>query len=231
MGIVDFRMNRRKAISLMLFAVAGLLLLQVKFTSILGVESKNFNLFQFIGPIAAATLGLAAGTAAVLGVQIANSLVFGNAINLSALIFMLPMVAAALYFGTKNKAAALIAPLCMLAFWLHPTGAQAWFYALYWLIPIGAVFFKGNIVARSLGATFTAHAVGSVIYLYSFAIPAAVWVSLIPIVAMERLVFTGGIVLTYYAINTMLDALTAKTGISVANVEKKYALQLFQSKD
>ncbi|MBU0586231.1 hypothetical protein KJ780_01850 [Candidatus Micrarchaeota archaeon] len=231
MKILGFEIDKRKAIFMAVFALIGFVLMQVQFTSILGVESKSFNLFQFIGPIAAATLGLGLGVVAVLGIQIINAIVLGKALDISSLVFMLPMVFAALYFGTKNKASALVAAMCMVLFWISPVGAQVWFYPLFWLIPIAASFYKQNIIARSMGATFTAHAVGSVIYLYAFNIPAEVWAMLPPVVVVERFTFTAGIVLTYYAVNTLLEVLTAKTGVSAWNVEKKYAIQLAKKLD
>jgi hypothetical protein len=51
-----------------------------------------------------------------------------------------------------------------------------------------------NIFFTSLGSTFTAHAVGSVIWLYTIPMTAGMWLALIPIVALERLCFATGMV-------------------------------------
>jgi hypothetical protein len=59
-----------------------------------------------------------------------------------------------------------------------------------------------------LGATFTAHAVGSVIFLYTFGLTPAIWMSLIPIVFVERGIFTLGIWISCLAFNTVLDKMT-----------------------
>ena len=112
----------------------------------------------------------------------------------------------------------------MLLFWMHPIGRQAGFYPLYWLIPVAAAFYKQNIFARSLGATFTAHAVGSVAFLYAFNLPFEVWAALIPVVAVERLAFASGITVSYYAMNTVLEIASTKVDLSCLHIEKKYAL-------
>lgn len=226
MKLFGFEIEKRTIMFLLIFSVLGLFLYQIKFSEILGVQSQNFTLFQFIGPIGAGIAGSAFGAVSVLIVESMNFIITGKAPELITFARFLPMVFAAIYFGQKGKSSALIAAACMAAFWFHPIGAQAWFYPLYWLIPIGASFFKQNIFARSLGATFTAHAVGSVIFLYAFAIPAPVWASLIPIVAIERLTFAGGITISFYAVTTLLDALSSKARIDLGflNIEKKYSL-------
>jgi hypothetical protein len=89
----------------------------------------------------------------------------------------------------------------------NPIGRQAWLYSLIWLIPFFATFGKKRLILNSLGATFTAHATGSVIFLYSFGLTPAIWMSLIPIVFIERGVFTIGIWLSYLVLNTVLDKL------------------------
>ncbi len=102
--------------------------------------------------------------------------------------------------------------ICMGLFALHPVGNQAFSYALYWLIPM-AIFFARRYVSSvfltALSSTFIAHAVGSVIWLYTVPMTSAQWLGLIPIVAAERLVFAVGATLVYAV---------AKMGIQV----KKY---------
>ncbi|MBU0592034.1 hypothetical protein KKD40_07460, partial [Candidatus Micrarchaeota archaeon] len=137
---------------------------------------------------------------------------------------LFPMVLAAIYFGSKKREIAYIPLICMLLFWMHPNGAASWYYALYWLIPLAATFYKQNLFVRSLGTTFTAHAIGSTAFLYAFNLPAEVWIALIPVVAMERLAFASGITISYYAINSVLSAFASKVNLSFLNIEKKYSL-------
>ncbi|MDD5337141.1 MAG: hypothetical protein PHS02_01525 [Candidatus ainarchaeum sp.] len=228
-------LDRRKLAFTGVFALLSLALYQVKFSDILGVQSQSFTLFQLIGPIGAGVLGSALGAVSVFAVEVLNFLIGGQPLDLITFVRFFPMVFAALYFGSRSKItdklAAIPALVCMLLFWMHPAGAQAWYYALYWLIPIGAVFYKKNILARSLGSTFTAHAIGSVAFLYAFNLPAEVWIALIPIVAVERLTFTAGITLFHYAANTAMDFAAVKRGWKFLNVEKKYSLLNALSKE
>lgn len=62
-------------------------------------------------------------------------------------------------------------------------------------------FAKDSMVTRALSASFLAHGVGSVIWLYTKIIPAEVWISLIPIVICERLLMAGGMMVLDVAIN------------------------------
>ena len=63
----------------------------------------------------------------------------------------------------------------------------AWAYTLYWLIPIACLFAPRNAMTRALQSTFVAHAAGSVIWAYCVPLTDVQWLSLIPIVALERL--------------------------------------------
>jgi len=230
MKIFGFEVDRRKVAFLLIFSVLALVLNQVKFTQILGVESKNFTLFQFIGPIGAGIVGTGLGIVAVLLAGFGSTvyaLLNGGTPDLMVFVPFFTMVFGAIYFGTKGKSSAVVAAVCMALFWLNPIGQQAWFYPLYWLIPIVASFYKENIFVRSLGTTFTAHAIGSVIYLYAFPIPAATWAFLFTnIVWVERLTFAAGITLSYYAVNTLLDMLESKVkwNLEFLNIEKRYSV-------
>ncbi|MDD5172330.1 MAG: hypothetical protein PHF60_04830 [Candidatus ainarchaeum sp.] len=225
MKIFGLELSSRSVAFLLVFSLIGLLLYQVNYSSIIGVKfDAKFTLFQFIGPMAAGILGPALGVLSVLLVSLSNFLLTGKALELTAVVSFFTMAAAAIYFGTKNHATALIAVVCMALFWLNPIGQEAWVYALYWLIPIAASFYKQNILARSLGATFTAHAIGSVVYLYAFSIPAASWMLLLPVVAVERLSFAAGIAASFYVANTVLQTLSTRVDLSFINIEKKYVL-------
>ncbi|MFH0835150.1 MAG: hypothetical protein V1881_02310 [Candidatus Micrarchaeota archaeon] len=214
-GVIDavvLLMDKRSVLFLAIFAVLGLAAYQVGFSTILGVPSQSFTFFQFVGPVGGQILSPVLGVMSVALVEAGNFLLSGKPLDFTALIRLFPMMFAAFYFGTKRKEIVAVPILAMLLFWMHPEGAQAWYYALYWLIPVAAfMFFKDNLFAKSLGATFTAHCVGSVAFLYAFNIPAATWTMLIPIVAWERLSFALGIAASCVAISTALDYVTQKT--------------------
>lgn len=90
------------------------------------------------------------------------------------------------------------------AFIVHPVGGAAWAYSLYWLIPVALYMIrKESLFLTALGSTFTAHAVGSVIWIYANPMTPQTWLALIPVVFIERLVFASGMVVAYHAIKTL----------------------------
>lgn len=95
--------------------------------------------------------------------------------------------------------------LCMIIFIAHPVGRQAWAYSLYWFIPMGLYFFpRKSLFAISLQSSFIAHAVGSIFWLFFLPMSPERWIALIPIVAVERLLFSLAGVVVYSAIKWVL---------------------------
>lgn len=123
------------------------------------------------------------------------------------LAFFVPGLFAALYWNTKGPLIRLLVPLlCFFLFVLHPVGREAALYACYWLIPIGLYFKQhDNRWIHALCSTFVAHAVGSIIWIYAMPMSAAVWLSLIPIVFLERFTFAGGIALAHLLISKQVE--------------------------
>ena len=114
----------------------------------------------------------------------------------------------------------IILPLCMAAaFVLHPVGGSAAVYTLFWLIPICCEIAQRmgiqSVFQRLLGATFLAHAVGSVIWLYVMPTTPATWINLLAVVPAERLVFASGatLVILFCA---AIKALVVKNMVMVA---------------
>jgi len=116
--------------------------------------------------------------------------------------FYIPGLFAGFYFAYENKITRLFVPIvCMLLFLLHPVGRQAFAYCLFWLIPVGIYFVRSNtIFLHTLASSFIAHAVGSVIWIYTMPMTAGVWYALIPIVCLERLVIASGMAIFYMGI-------------------------------
>src|SRR3989338_1329003 len=81
-----------------------------------------------------------------------------------------------------------------------------------------------SLSSKSLGATFTAHAVGGAMWNYLVPMTPAAWIALIPIVIFERLIFASGITISFIGINTLLDRLDTKTKADYVNVDKKHVL-------
>lgn len=153
----------------------------------------RFSFRHVITPL----IGVWGGTLSVLLLFFAKGLVHAcTAMGSKLLLFWhLPTLCGALYFSLMKKdtwytraIAALPAALCMVLFWIHPVGRHAYLYPLYWVIPIAVTLITTKpFFFQALGSTFTAHAVGSVLWLYSgiLSSPAA-WIALIPVVACER---------------------------------------------
>jgi len=220
---------------LALFALLAFAGLQLNVFALQGVTGKSFTFFEFLGPMAGGFLGMA-GVAAVGIAKLAAALLGGTQLTLIDAVKLTPMMFAAYYFckngarALSDKLGILVPVLAMAAFWLHPVGQQAWFYALYWTIPVAVKFLPDRLFLRSLGATFTAHAVGSVLFLYTIPTAPMLWVGLIPIVALERTLFALGITASYLVFTNVLNAVDGVLDISRdVNVEKQYVLQLHRS--
>ncbi len=105
----------------------------------------------------------------------------------------IPTLLAALswkYSKTDNRASFalhFIFPLFAIAlFAAAPLVGNGWAYGLYWLIPIIGLFFPRHLWVRALQSTFVAHAAGSLIWAYMVPMKGSSWISLMPVVALER---------------------------------------------
>lgn len=203
--------NKKRFLFFLAFVALGFLLLQVPLTRLAGSKA-TFTLFDAFGPTAGGFLGGPAGALAALMMQLFNFLAHGAHIqDAGTLIRFLPMMFAALYFSRRTRLNILVPAIAILAFVAHPVGREVWFFSLFWLIPILCSFFQDrSLLARSLGATFTAHSVGGALWIYFIPMPTAVWIALIPIVIMERLLFAGGIAVTYFIFNNAFYFLNKK---------------------
>lgn len=180
------------------------LLAHIKISFLVGTQTAHFSLAHCLIPL----VGLFAGS---LGISCFFGLRTLITTSHSLLIAChLPSVAAALYLATFNKNKntislskklflSLIPLTCMILFNLHPVGNQAFTYSFFWLIPLATLIIPHtNLFFHMLGSTFTAHAVGSVLWLYAGLIPdPQTWVYLIPVVALERVLFASGMYVGY----------------------------------
>lgn len=199
-----------------LFTILGFASLQVPFNKLAG-SNVSFTLFDFFAPIAGAFLGPLYGIISVFGVMVTNNLIKDVPWTTGAIIRLFPTLFAVYYFAviTKRKYHGkwiLAVPLfCIMAFLTHPNGRQVPYYPLmFWLIPLVAYRFRNNLFMKSLGTTFTAHAVGGASWIWAFNLPPAVWNSLIPVVISERLLFATGIAVSYVVVKHTLQYLTSK---------------------
>ena len=200
-------MNKQKIFFVTIFTVLSLIAFQISISKIIG-SSQSFTLFELLAPIGGMFLGPIFGGLSAFFVRLVNVVLFKQSLDLVTVIRFLPAMMAAVYFGLKSKKSAIIFPICIILFLLNPIGRQAWLYSMIWLIPLMATLGKKRLILNSLGATFTAHAIGSTIFLYTFGLTPQIWLALIPVVFIERGIFTVGIWASYLAFNTVLDKLS-----------------------
>jgi len=203
---------QRKLFFLFLFTFIGFISLQIPFNKLLG-SNVSFTLFDFFAPIAGVFLGPVYGVISVLSVMVTNNLINDVAWTQGTIIRLIPTLFAVYYFATIKRGAGWILAvpfISIFVFLAHPEGQKVPQYTLFWLIPLIAYRYRNNLYMRSLGATFTAHSVGGAAWIWAFNLPASVWSSLIPVVASERLLFAGGIAVSFVIISKTLSYLASK---------------------
>ena len=227
---MDFGLSYRRVAALALFAAAMLAAERINFSPIVGQAGQSFTATQFFAPTIAAFLGFGLGLAALAVSQVANFVILGKAASAVSVLRLATPLFAAHYFATAQNEtrnpANILVPIAAIAVFLSvPAGFSAWYYSLYWLIPVCvSVFGLGkNLFARSLGATFTAHAVGSAIWSLSVPMTAAQWTSLVFVTAVERISFAAGISLAYVAASAATAYASKRIDISPVRFEKRYA--------
>ncbi len=165
-----------------------------------------FSGINFIAPLMGAFFSLPVSMSFLAIVFLIKKVAIGGILT-----FGLPTIVSSLCFSDsflKNNKfldfslKVLLPLLAITLFCIHPIGSKAYLYSFYWFIPIAIYFVNkiakyNSIYLTALTATFIAHAVGSVIWLYVLNLNEIVWNSLIPIVAVERLVFSAGMSLIF----------------------------------
>ena len=195
----------------MLLAVLGLIALQIPVAKLEGSKAA-FTVFDLFAPIASGFIGTWLGVLAVAIMQVINFLVHGaKVLDAGTIVRFFPMLFGAIYFAKYRKINFIIPAFAIIAFIAHPVGRQVWYYSMFWLIPIAMSFFQNrSLIARALGTTFAAHAVGGALWVWFVGLPAPVWQSLIPIVIRERLIFAVGIAVSYIVFNNILALVARK---------------------
>ncbi len=123
----------------------------------------------------------------------------GAPATLYALCYGLPSLMGSLYFkayheiltGKTHYAAKtfqVTVPLaCMALFIMNPVGSKASLYTLYWIFPcLFPLMPHRSTFLAALASSLTMHAVGSVLFIYSFPTISTFWIGLIPLVFFER---------------------------------------------
>ena len=221
--------TKKGILFLLVFSILVFVGDRINFSKLIGADNQFFTLFQFFGPVAGAFLGPVVGVFSVLIAEFASKIVNHAAFDLVTLLRLTPMLFAAWYFGTKKSKASFLVPIAAIVLFVaHPVGRQVWYFSLFWTIPIIIKLlpkkYGDRVFLRSLGATFTAHAVGGAMWNYIVPMTPGAWIALIPIVIYERLLFAAGITVSFVALNTLLDKLDSKTKSEYVNVDKRYVL-------
>ncbi|MBU4269314.1 hypothetical protein KJ644_02380 [Candidatus Dependentiae bacterium] len=182
----------------------------IKISFLSGSYKFFFSGINFVLPLVGNLFGVATSGLIVFAFLLFKKFTIGGAITLG-----IPTVIATVYISLmsnyknnfKNKLynflLSFILPLfCMTLFIFHPMGNKAYIYSFYWLIPvvlyIAQRFKNFNIVYLNyLTATFLAHAVGSIIWLYTMPMTVEQWIGLMPVVFVERIIFAFGVYIIY----------------------------------
>jgi hypothetical protein len=194
----------------------------MKVSFLVGSHMIWFSASNAILPLAGAFGGVMGSGLGFLLRQLIH-LLFFKTVSLSFLAFCVPGFCASLYWATPHYIIRLLLPIaCMGLFIIHPIGAQAFVYSLYWLIPVTLYFMpRKSIFLQALGSTFIAHAVGSVIWLYTVPMTAATWIGLMPVVLAERILFALGMVVAYriftfiFGVIDTMDTVNKKSIVSI----------------
>ena len=167
----------------------------VDVTPLLGAHQKGLSLTSIFMPLT----GTFVGWLAPLVTFLRGLIAFTKTGSYWSFCLYLPGLFAAWAWRSRNFFLHFVVPLaCMFIFVMHPQGAGAPLYALYWLIPACLWVTDGrSLFERALATTFIAHAVGSIVWLYAYNIPASLWNSLVVVVLFERLLFALALVSVY----------------------------------
>ncbi len=219
-------MSKNKIFITALFTIVGLIALQFPINALKGAK-VSFTVFDLLAPITGAFLGTTFGIVAVLATQLINIFLHGTAIDKGTVIRLLPTLFAVWAFAKRDRLSLIVPLLAIVSFNLNPVGRSVWFYSLFWLVPILVWKFRNkSLLARAIGSTFTAHAVGGAIWIWAFALPAAVWKGLIPVVILERSIFTFGIAASYMLVTNVFGYLESKNFLpSFLVLEKKFLIK------
>ena len=170
------------------------------FSSVIGSHTACFSASNIVMPVVSTGID---GFIGLLITLVLHSIYFVTTQHVASsllLICHIPQLFASGMMLVHNSVAKAFFFLCAIfLFIVHPVGSVAWIYPCLWLIPMVSLLWAGTKIERALTATFAAHVVGSLIYLYAIPMTAAQWVGLVPVVLVERGVFALGIVGLLYA--------------------------------
>ncbi len=188
-------------------ALSGtVILLQIvshfKVNCVFGSQIAIFSGINFFGPLLGIWLGMPLAVGLLIGRAFIKSFFMSNFL-FTPLAYHIPTICASTFFLPGKRLFKIMIPLlCMFLFIIHPVGQQAFWYSAFWLIPMVLAFIpERSLFLTALGSTFTAHAVGSVLWLYWVPMSAETFALLMPIVLFERIVYASGMVIIHQAVS------------------------------
>lgn len=171
----------------------------LKATPIIGTHLLCFSFSSMLHPIVGA-YNSSFTTIAIFSIPLCVKWLLVGFFSMAHFAYCVPGLLAALAWN-RSVLATIIPIACMILFFLHPIGGHVMLYTLYWFIPIViSLMAAKHPFLCALRSTFIAHAVGSVIWIYTMPMAAEQWLALIPLVALERSTFALGATLLYYLI-------------------------------
>ena len=168
----------------------------VSITQIVAGKGAYFGISNILMPAIAAIGGLAGSLCmiAFIGIKIfSGKLLVTKGIPTVAAIYSAQCTTPSM----RSRLINILVPLTMMImFATHAVGGSAWTYSLFWLIPMCCEVLRhcgvNSLFTRLLAATFVAHAIGSVMWLYCMPTTPETWLGLLAVVPAERLVFASG---------------------------------------
>lgn len=172
----------------------------VVLSGIIGSHAAYFSASNMLMPVLGSSFGGFIGLLATLCIRALYVSTTRAVLPSLLLIYHIPQLfASGMMLVHSKKVKVVFFGAAILLFVTHPIGSVAWIYPCVWLIPvILTLVFPGTILERASTATFAAHVVGSLIYLYAVPMTALQWTALVPIVFLERTVFICGMCALLY---------------------------------
>jgi hypothetical protein len=225
---------KNKLFYVVIFAALGFLLLQFPVNNLIGTKAR-LTFFDMFYPVSGAFLGSGFGFVAVILMQAINIAFHGfstvstvSVLTLLATSRFVSMGAGAFAFSRRDKWSLVLPLASILVFLANPVGRAVWYFAILWVIPLAvSIFRKKSLLANSIFATFSSHAVGGALWIWAFHTTPAYWQMLIPIVILERSIFALGISANYILLNNVFEFVKEKRFIPVGgiSIDRKYLLK------
>jgi hypothetical protein len=178
-----------------------------KISFIVGSKMAFFSVAHCFSPLVG-KYGGAQTSLAYFMIRTVLKIIMTHSLSFLILAYHIPSFFQSLYFAliapqagnpVRLRSKVALSALCLVSiglFVIHPVGQKAYLYSLPWLFPAITAFIQTrNLFVHALASTFVAHAIGSVLWIYTNPMTPEVWIGLIPVVCVERLLFAVGIVI------------------------------------